>query len=276
MDTVDSERGHQSSICLMRITVAALALFAWEVLPRMEVIDPQFVPPLSSVLVTIRGLLENGDLLTHTLVSLQRAFSGLLAATLIGLPLGLVLGGWFPRLQQALEPLMELFAQANPVILAHIIIFFLGIGEVAKIFTICWLCIWPITFSTIAGIRDVDPQLMKAARSLGLGRWQLFLHVALPASAPSFFTGLRLAAGYAFLMLIASEMMGASNGLGWLVMQSQENYHIQRIFAGATIITALAVLTDLLLKVLEKRTLVWTDNGSGWLKPQGPGIPVGE
>ncbi len=87
---------------------------------------------------------------------------------------------------------------------------------------------------------------------------------------------MRLAAGYAFLMLIASEMMGASNGLGWLVMQSQENYHIQRIFAGATTITALAVITDLLLKLLEKRTLVWTDTGSGWLKPQGLGIPVGE
>ncbi len=269
MRSIISKWGYMKSLIARQLTAVVVALLVWELLPRVGLVDPLFIPPLSGVLVTIKELLENGDLLTHTLVSLQRAFSGLMAAIAIGLPLGLLLGGWFPRLQEGLEPLMELFAQANPVILAHIIIFFLGIGEGAKIFIIGWLCIWPITFSTISGIRAVDPQLLKAARSLGLGRVQLFYQVVLPASAPSIFTGLRLAAGYAFIMLIASEMMGASSGLGWLVVQSQESYHVQRIFAGATVITALAVLTDLMLKLLEKRIVVWTDSGSGGLNHQG-------
>jgi len=251
--------------------LAILAFLAlWELLPRIGMLNPLFVPPLSSVVTTLRDLYSNGELVKHTLVSLQRAIYGLLAGLLVGLPLGLLLGGWFPRIQQATEPLMELFAQANPVILAHIIIFFLGIGQSARIFIIGWLCIWPITFSTITGIRTVDKTLLKQARSFGLGRWRLFLRVILPAAAPSVFTGLRLATGYAFIMLIAAEMMGASDGLGWFVVQSQESYHITRIFAGATVITFLAVLSDALLRLVEKRVVVWNAEGSeDYLKLKG-------
>ena len=162
----------------LKKALAILALLAlWELLPRSGVLNPLFVPPLSSVVTTLRDLYSNGELVKHTLVSLQRAIYGLLAGILVGLPLGLLLGGWFPRIQQATEPLMELFAQANPVILAHIIIFFLSIGQSARIFIIAWLCIWPITFSTITGIRTVDTTLLKQARSFGLGRWRLFVRV---------------------------------------------------------------------------------------------------
>jgi len=240
-------------LMLYKILAVAALLSLWEVLPRLGIVDPLFIPSLSGVLSTIYEMTSSGELGKHTLVSLVRALSGLLAALVVGLPLGLLLGGWFPRVQTATEPLMELFAQANPVILAHIIIFFLGIGQTAKVFIIAWLCIWPITFSTIAGIRSVDPTLVKAARSLGLGRFRLFLIVVLPSAAGSIFTGLRLAAGYAYIMLVASEMMGASSGLGFLVVQSQESYNITRIFAGASVITLLAVVTDQLLKLVEKR-----------------------
>jgi len=231
--------------------VILLFLVLWELLPRTGLIDPLFVPPFSQVVATIWDLWQTGELLRHTRISLFRAFSGLSAAIVIGLPLGLLLGGWFPRIQQASEPLMELFAQANPVILAHIVIFFLGIGELAKTFIIAWLCIWPITLSTINGIRTADVSLIKAARSFGLGRSRIFVSVILPSAAPSIFAGLRLSAGYAFIMLVAAEMMGGSSGLGWFVGQNQENYHVVRIFAGAAVITLLAVFTDLSIVFLQ-------------------------
>lgn len=228
--------------------VVFLAL--WELLPRAGVIDPVFLPPLSTVAETVAGLWQGGDLQTHALVSLRRALGGFLAAVVLGLPLGLVVGGWFPRIQAALEPLMELFAQANPVVLFHIIILFLGIGEGAKTFIIGWLCLWPVAFSAMNGVRNADPLLLKAARSLGVGRLRLFVSVVIPSAAPSIFDGLRLSAGYAFIMLIAAEMMGASSGLGWLVIQAQESYHVARIFAGATVITALALAVDGILKLI--------------------------
>jgi NitT/TauT family transport system permease protein len=246
----------KASLAYKLIAIVAFLLL-WELLPRTGLINPLFIPPLSGVVGALGDLADSGELLLHTRLSLARALIGFVVAVAIGLPLGLLLGGWFPRLQTACEPLMELFAQANPVILAHIIIFFLGIGETAKTFIIGWLCLWPITFSTISGLRSVDGSILKAARSLGLGRWQLFYKVVLPSAGPSIFTGLRLASGYAFIMLVASEMMGGSNGIGWLIVQSQENYHITRIFAGASVLTLMAVGADLLLKLLEHRLVVW-------------------
>ena len=250
------------SSTLKQLAAGMTMLAAWELLPRLGVVNPQFVPPLSAIVGAIVELFQTGELVKNSLVSLERAFGGLLVAVAVGFPLGLLLGGWFPRIQLAVEPLMELFAQANPVILAHIIIFFLGIGQAAKIFIIAWLCVWPIIFSTITGIHTVDPLLLKAAASLGLGRWRLFIWVVLPSAAPFMFTGLRLAAGYAFIMLIAAEMMGASSGLGWLVNKYQESYHVTRIFAGATVITFLAVSTDCLLRLIEKRVVVWNAAGN--------------
>jgi NitT/TauT family transport system permease protein len=195
------------------------------------VIPSLFVPPLSQVIRAIADLWSTGELVRNSLISLQRAFIGFAAAVVLGLPLGLLVGGWFPRVQTALEPLMELFAQANPLVLFHIIILFLGIGEAPKTFIIGWLCLWPVTFSAINGIQNVDPLVLKAARSFGVGRGRLFVSVILPFAAPAIFAGLRLAAGYAFIMLVAAEMMGASSGLGWLVLSAQEllrDAHLRR------------------------------------------------
>lgn len=228
-------------------------LLAWEVLPRLSIVPATFIPPLSQVLGAIAELWNTGDLASHALISLQRALVGFSAAVILGLPLGFVVGGWFPRIQTALEPLMELFAQANPLVLFHIIILFLGIGEGAKTFIIGWLCLWPITFSAINGVQGVDPAVLKAARSFGIGRCKLFVSVILPSAAPAVFAGLRLAAGYAFIMLVAAEMMGASSGLGWLVLSAQEGYNVTRIFAGAATITFIALVVDAVLKSIEAR-----------------------
>jgi len=236
--------------------VLAFVIIAWEVLPRAGVINPLFIPPFSRVASALCSMIVNGQLPTHTLISLRRAMTGLLAGLIFGLPLGFLLGGWFPRTQEAVEPLMALFAQANPLILFHVVMLFLGVGEMTKTFIIGWLCLWPITFSTITGVKAADPLLLKTARSFGLGRLALFLRVTLPASAPSIFTGLRLSAGYAFIMLVAAEMMGASSGLGWLVIQFQESYDATHIFAAALVITLLAVGTDSLLKLLGGRFLL--------------------
>jgi NitT/TauT family transport system permease protein len=239
-----------------------IILAAWELLPTLGLVDPLFIPPLSGVAVTLRDMIAGGELATHTAVSLRRAVLGFLAGSALGLPLGLLLGGWFPRLQTALEPLMELFAQANPLIMFHVIVLFLGVGEAAKTFIIGWLCLWPVAFSAINGVRTTDPQLLKIARSFDYGRLGLFFRVIMPAAAPAMMTGLRLAAGYAFIMLIAAEMMGANSGLGWLVINAQENYNITRIFAGAVVITLLAISADWLLKHLGGRFLSRVESGA--------------
>jgi NitT/TauT family transport system permease protein len=176
-------------------------------------------------------------------------------AVILGSSLGLLIGGAWPRLAEALEPLVELFAQANPVVLFHVVLLFFGIGESAKVFVIAWMCTWPIMFSAIGGVRQVDPELVRATKSFGIGGFALCVKCLVPAALPSILTGMRLSGGYAFIMLVATEMMGTSSGLGWYVVQSQESYHSGRIFAGATLITILALVLDQILKLLEKRVV---------------------
>jgi NitT/TauT family transport system permease protein len=240
-----------------QLLLAGAVLALWELLPRLGWIDPVFIPPPSRVVEALVHLWSLGVLGEHTRLSLGRALGGFGVAVVIGPLLGLALGGWFPRLRQALEPLMEFFSQANPVVLFHVVLLFLGIGESAKVFLIAWLCIWPIAFASIAGVTSVDPELLRAARAFCLSRPALFVRVVVPAALPSIFTALRLAAGQSFIMLIAAEMMGASSGLGWLVVQSQESYHAPRIFAAAALISGLALVTDRILLLLEARLIRW-------------------
>lgn len=175
----------------------------------------------------------------------------------MAIPLGFIMGGWFRNLQSALEPLFDIGAQANPFILFHVIILFLGVGEVTKITIIAWICIWPILFNTANGVRNVDAVLLKSALSFGLNKWTVFYKIVLPAAAASIFTGLRLSAGYSFFLLIAAEMMGASSGLGWFVLYSQENYNIEWIFSGAIVIGLLGLSIDSIIQYIEKKVVIW-------------------
>jgi NitT/TauT family transport system permease protein len=239
----------------MIIVVAIAAL--WEVLPRIGVLDPVFIPPVSRIVDTIIQQMRYGELLHHAALSTQRALGGLAFAIVIGPLLGLLVGGAFPRSAIVLEPVIQLLSQANPVVLFHVILLFLGIGESAKVFIIAWLCTWPIMFSAISGIEQADPDVIRLAQSFGLKGLRLFWRVLLPAATPSILTGIRLSGGYAFVMLVAAEMMGASSGLGWFVVQSQESYHAARIFSGAIVITALALLLDGVLKRAESWLIRW-------------------
>jgi len=229
-----------------------LFLLAWELAPRLGVADPVFFPPFSVVLATIWQLAADGDLLRHAGISLFRAGSGFLIAVVLAIPTGLVLGCEL-ALAELFVPLLGVFSQANPFILFHVVLLFLGIGETTKVTIIAWVCGWPILFSTIAAVHAVDGDLLRTGRAFGLRRWALFRSVVLPAAAPAIFTALRLSAGFAFFVLIAAEMMGASSGLGWLVLSFQESYHAPRIFATAVSIAVLGLATDLLMGRLERK-----------------------
>lgn len=234
-----------------------LFILGWELVARFGLVNVMFIPPLSKVLLATWKLISTGTLITHTLISLERAMAGFVVATLVAIPLGFLMGGWFRNIQLALEPLFEIAAQANPFILLHVIILFLGIGEATKITIIAWICIWPILFNTANGVRNVDAVLLKSALSFGLNRWAIFYKIVLPAAASSIFTGLRLSAGYSFFLLIAAEMMGASSGLGWFVLYSQENYNIEWIFSGAIVIGLLGLLIDSLIQYIERKIIIW-------------------
>jgi NitT/TauT family transport system permease protein len=241
------------------IDISGLVVFflAWELLPRTGVVDGQFIPPLSKVLFEIGKLAADGSLFIHIAASLQRIILGLLVAVAIAVPLGFLLGGVFPVLSQQLRPLFRLFGQINAFALFPIFILFFGIGEFAKIAIIFWSTVWPVFFTTIVGVQNIDPLYIKSARTFGADKLTIFLKVILPGASPVIFTGIRSGATRAFLMLIAAEMIGAKAGLGWLVHNSEMNAIMPRLFAAMITIAFLGATINYLLFILEDSFVDW-------------------
>ncbi|MDR1658101.1 MAG: ABC transporter permease [Deltaproteobacteria bacterium] len=219
-------------------------LLIWEFLSRFKLINPIFFPPFTTIVTTVVDMISSGELWLHLKISLARALSGLFIASLAGVPLGILLGGYAKKLELLLELPLEVLSQLNPFLLFHIIILFMGIGEPPKVTIVAWTCLWPITFSTMTGVSQVNPSLIKSGRAFGLRGLSLITKIVLPASAAQIFAGLRLGLGYSMFMLIAAEMMGASSGLGWLVLNSQENFQLNNMYAGVLVIALAGLVLD--------------------------------
>ncbi len=143
-------------------------LLIWEIAPRIGLVNILFISPPSVIFSSMVDLTLSGELITHTLSSLSRVFIGFGLALLVALPLGFLLGGgWFKEFETSVNPLLQVLGQANPFTLFPVFMALLGIGEISKIAIIYWVCQWPILFNTVTGIKNVDPVLIKMARTAG-------------------------------------------------------------------------------------------------------------
>ena len=242
-----------------RTIAIVLFLLLWESLPRLGVVSPAFLPPLSVVLDTAWQLYQSGQLGTHFIASIQRSIIGFVLALAIAIPLGLIIG-WYKLVAETLNPLLELFRNTTALALMPLFILFLGIGEASKISLLVYACTWPILLNTITGVQTVDPLLIKSARTMGLKPYQLFRKVILPASVPTIFVGIRLAGAISILALVAVEMFGAKAGLGYLIMYSQFSFEIPQMFVGILVITLVGLSFNYILIGLEKYFTVWKRN----------------
>ncbi|GHV29123.1 ABC transporter permease [Synergistales bacterium] len=244
---------------------AAIFVFwaIWEALPQLGIVAPFFLPPFSVVAETIGGMAADGELVNHLAASLKRALTGFAMGMCVSVPLGLLIG-WFKPVSKFLDPLLQVFRQTSALALFPVFILFFGIGEVSKIAIIYWGAQWAILLNTTAGVRNVDPLLIKAARSMAASDLTIFRRVVLPASLPYIFTGARLSATTSILVLTAAEMVGAKAGLGFLVFDAQQKFEIPRMYAGIVLMSILGFTANYLILSLEKRWTSW----KGDLLPQ--------
>ena len=237
------------------IAIAAF-LVLWEVAPRVGLVDRTFLVPFSEAVKALIELAKDGQLWDNTRASLVRSLAGFLIAIGVGVPLGLLIG-WYRPVAEILGPLLELFRNTAALALLPVFILLLGIGETSKIAIVVYACTWPILLNTISGVRDVDPVLIKSARSMSLPAHRLFAKVILPAAVPTLFPGIRLAGASSLLVLVAAEMVGAKAGLGYLVNASQQNFAIPDMYAAIIAISVLGLVFNHLLVLLERRLTRW-------------------
>jgi NitT/TauT family transport system permease protein len=254
----------------LQISGVALFLVLWEVSPRLGLLDPQFLPTFSATFAECRKMLLSGVMFTSAMVSLWRALIGLLIAAAVALPLGLWLGaGNGGAVERRIRPLLRLLSQVNPFSLMPVFILFFGIGEIVKLMVVAWVCLWPLLFNAIEGAKNADPALVKTANAMCGGRFGTLAKVILPGASAFIFAGLRVGVGMSFFMLIAAEMLGATDGLGWLLHNSAMNYQIGRIYAASLATIMLSFGLSFALKYLQERLFFWREDALGSHRADG-------
>ncbi|WP_319943546.1 ABC transporter permease [Nocardia aurantia] len=235
-----------------------IAVFAgiWEASPRLGLVDEVFLPPLSTVLGAFVDLVRSGEMAEHVEASLARSVVGFALAVVVAVPVGVAIA-WYKPIAEFLNPLLELFRNTAALALLPVFVLILGIGETSKIALVVYAAFFPILLNTINGVRTVDPLLVKSAVSLGFSPLRLFAKVILPASVPSIFTGVRMAAAASILVLIAAEMVGARAGLGYLITAAQQNFQIPQMYAGILAISLVGLLFNAVLVGIERRLSRW-------------------
>jgi NitT/TauT family transport system permease protein/sulfonate transport system permease protein len=201
-------------------------------------------------------MFHSGDLPRDVATSLLRALAGLALGSVVGIITGIITGKC-EKADHYLTPLIQLFRPLPPVAIIPLVIVWLGIGEISKLFSISFAVFFPVWISTYLGARRVPEPLIWSAQSLKVKRVALLWKVILPGSLPFILTGIRTGVAIAFVMVFVSELAGASVGVGYQISVSHLAYRVDRMIAALTILGILGYFTDLALTAAAKRVFPW-------------------
>jgi NitT/TauT family transport system permease protein len=197
-------------------------------------------------------LVQKGLLFKYVVASLFRVTWGFTLAVLAGVPLGLLLG-WFRRAEQAFNPMIQALRPISPIAWIPVAILWFGISDAAPIFLIFLASLFPITVTTMAAVKNVQSVHLRAAQNFGLTQAQLFRRVILPATLPQIITGLRIALGIAWLVVVAAEMIAVNSGLGYLIIDARNaGKRYDLVVAGMVLIGVIGLALDLVMRSLER------------------------
>jgi ABC-type nitrate/sulfonate/bicarbonate transport system permease component len=238
---------HSSVVRLAGYVIGFGSLFAiWHVASVYLLNSILFPPPVRVVTKAIE-LARDGTLWENASISLQRIALGFFFGSLIGIPLGLAIGS-FGIVRRILEPYTEFLRFIPATALITVAVIWFGIGEGSKIFLIIYTTIFIVIINTAAGVSGVAPNKIRAARSLGASRAQVFCFVALPATVPYILTGMRLAMGNSFVTIIAAELVAANAGLGKMIWDARLYMLVDQIFVALLVLGLLGFTADRLFR----------------------------
>lgn len=223
---------------------------------KLAVPPTLFLPVPSEVILAFRDLVQGGELAQDVAVSLQEFAIGYVLAVVVGVLLGLGIG-WYRRFSYAVDPFITFFYATPRIVLLPLLIIWFGIGIWSKIAVVFLGAFFAIVINTAAGVRNLDANLIKVARSFGATDLQLFRTIALPGSVPFVLTGLRLGIGHALVGVVVGELVAAQHGIGRLMAIAGSTFQSDKVFAGLIIIASAGMLTTLLLQRLERRYEAW-------------------
>jgi NitT/TauT family transport system permease protein len=223
------------------------SLFALWHVASVYLLNSVLFPPPERVIAKAIELAQDGTLWENARVSLERIGLGFLFGSLIGIPLGLAIGS-FAIVRRLLEPYTEFLRFIPATAMITVAVIWFGIGEGSKIFLIIYTTVFIVIISTAAGVSAVTPNKIRAARSLGASRAQVFWYVAFPATVPYILTGMRLAMGNSFVTIIAAELVAANAGLGKMIWDARLYMLVDQIFVALLVLGLLGFTADRLFR----------------------------
>lgn len=247
---------------LRRAVGPLLLLVLWQVLSATGVLHPDVLASPGTIARAGSGLVTDGTLTSAMGISLQRVAAGLLLGGVVGTALALLSG--LSRLgEDLIDASVQMLRTVPWVGLIPLFIIWLGIGEAPKVALIALGVAFHLYLNVYAGIRGVDPQLIEAGESLGLGRWGLVRHVVLPGALPGAMTGLRYSLATAWLALVFGESVNADAGIGFLMNQAREFFRTDVIVVCLVVYAFLGLTADVIVRILERLLLQWRPTFTG-------------
>jgi sulfonate transport system permease protein len=239
-----------------------LLLVVWQLVGSLGIASSQVLAPPSAVVRAAWDLTSTGELGANLLASLIRAGEGLA----VGVPLGVLLAlvaGLFRLGDDLVDSSMQILRGLPVLGLLPLVIIWFGVGELPKVALVAFGALFPVYVNTYAGIRGVDNRLVESGRAFGLGRAGLIRYVILPGAVPGFLVGLRFALTASWLILVIAEQLNATTGIGYLMNQAQSWYRTDIIVLGLLIYGLLGLASDGVVRLLERRLLVWRHGFGG-------------
>ena len=236
-------------ICVPIAAVAVLAVWTSQQ-------DSYYYPPLGDVLTTFKDTWLFERIGSDFVPSLVRMAVGFAIAVVAGVSIGLVLGRW-RRARIAATPIVEFLRAVPPPALLPFAILVMGVGNGMKIFIIAVVCVWPVLLNTIDGASGIDLTLEDTTRAYNIDRRDRLLRVVLPAAGPQIFAGIRLAVSLALILMVISEMVASTNGIGYFILQSQRTFAISEMWSGILLLGILGYALNMAFVMIERRVLRW-------------------
>ncbi len=241
---------------LLGVLSGALLFAIWEAIFLIVPLNTLFFSKPSLIALGLIDLISSGDLAHDLMVSAVPFLYGFIAAVLVGVALG-VLMGWRARVAYALDPLMTLFYASPLVALAPLVVVLFGVGVGGKAILIFLLSVFPFIFNAAAGVRAVDPLLINVVRSLGGSEKDLYLKVIIPNVLPYIIAGARIAIGRALIGVLVAEFFAASEGIGYAIARFGDLFALDRMFACILVIMLIAVVFTEGLRWAERTAFPW-------------------
>jgi taurine transport system permease protein len=241
------------------LTVAGL-LGLWWLASALGLVPPLFLPSPLAVLGKFKAVALDGfvdaTLWQHAATSVARVFAALLLAIASAIPVGILIG-LSSRARAVFDPLIEFYRPIPPLAYLPLIVIWFGIGELSKVLLIYLAIFAPLAIATLHGVRRVDQNRLRAARSLGASRWQLIRFVILPSAVPDVLTGIRIGLGVGWSTLVAAELIAATRGLGFMIQSAAQFLVTDVVIMGILVIALIASGFEYGLRWLQRKYVPW-------------------